>query len=112
MSLSSEPTLLQLKIKLKKEKDISIMNLIQTKIDKKIIESRDRWWFKKKFFEELVYTSSEEESEDLNEEMNKPRSIDRILLDSEILNNYSTHIDKPYVITPNNKKLGYRKNIR
>ena len=110
MSLSSEPTLLQLKIKLKKEKDISIMNLIQTKIDKKIIESRDRWWFKKKFFEELVY-SSEEESSDLNEEMNKPRSIDRILLDSEILNNYSTHIDKPYVITPTNKKLGSRKNI-
>ena len=62
-------------------------------------------------FRSLVY-SSEEESEDLNEEMNKPRSIDRILLDSEILNNYSTHIDKPYVITPTNKKLGSRKNIR
>jgi hypothetical protein len=111
MSLSSEPTLLQLKIKLRKEKDIVILNMIQTKIDKKITDSRDRWWFKKKFFEELVYTSSEEELENLNEELNRPRTIDRILLDSEILNNYSTHIDKPYVITPTNKKLGSRKNI-
>ena len=106
----TDPTLLQLKIKLKKEKDINIMNMIQSKIDKKIVDSRDRWWFRKKFFEELVYESSEE-SDDLNDELNKPRSIDRILLDSEILNNYSKHIDKPYVITPPNKKLGSRKNI-
>jgi hypothetical protein len=110
-----EPTLLELKIKLKKEKDINIMNMIQSKIDKKIEESRDRWWFRKKFFEELAYTSSDE-SEDLNEELNKPRSLDRFLLDSEIINNYSKHIDKPYVMShthkeKNNKKLGKRKDI-
>jgi hypothetical protein len=117
MSLLSsiEPTLLELKIKLKKEKDINIMNMIQSKIDKKIDDSRDRWWFRKKFFEELAYTSSDE-SEDLNEELNKPRSMDRFLLDSEIINNYSKHIDKPYVINQgenkkNINKLGQRKNI-
>lgn len=117
-----EPSLLELKIKLKKEKDINILNMIQSKIDKKIEESRDRWWFRKKFFEELAFETSDE-SEDLNEELNKPRSIDRFLLDSEIINNYSKHIDKPYVTTDNKNKqskqkkdkdinkLGQRKNI-
>lgn len=93
-----EPTLLELKIKLKKEKDINVMNMIQEKIDKKIDESRDRWWFRKKFFEELAYESSDSSEQELNVELNKPRSIDRFLLDSEIINNYSKHIDKPYVI--------------
>jgi hypothetical protein len=97
-----EPTLLQLKIKLKKEKDINIMNMIQLKIDKKIEESRDRWWFRKKFFEELAYESTDESIEDLNVELNRPRSMDRFLLDSEIINNYSKHIDKPYVMNNNN----------
>jgi len=113
-----EPTLLELKIKLKKEKDINILNMIQEKIDKKIDESRDRWWFRKKFFEELAYESSEDSSEDLNEELNKPRSLDRFLLDSEIINNYSKHIDKPYVMNndkqikqKNRNNLGKRKNI-
>jgi len=111
MSLT-EPTLLELKIKLKKEKDINIMNIIQKMIDKKIDESRDRWWFRKKFFEELAYESSEESSDNLNDELNKPRSMDRFLLDAEIINNYSKHIDKPYVMNhKNNKKLGKRKNI-
>lgn len=100
-----EPTLLELKIKLKKEKDINIISKIQKLIDKKIEDTRDRWWFKKKFFEELAYTSSDDSSEDLNEELNKPRSIDRFLLDSEIINNYSKHIDKPYVINDNKKKI-------
>jgi hypothetical protein len=108
---STEPTLLELKIKFKKEKDINILNMIQKKIDKKINESRDRWWFKKKFFEELEYTTSDE-SNNLEKELNRPRSIDRFLLDSKIINNYSKHIDKPYVINQNNnKKLGSRKNI-
>ena len=112
----TEPTLLELKIKLKKEKDINIMNMIQSKIDKKIDDSRDRWWFRKKFFEELAYESSDNSSSDLNDELNKPRSMDRFLLDSEIINNYSKHIDKPYVMShthkdKNNKKLGQRKNI-
>lgn len=103
-----EPTLLELKIKLKKEKDINVMNMIQEKIDKKIDESRDRWWFRKKFFEELAYESSDEAEEDLNEELNKPRSMDRFLLDSEIINNYSKHIDKPYVIN-DSKSIKQRK---
>ena len=118
----SEPTLLQLKIKLKKEKDINIMNQIQLMIYKKIEDSRDRWWFKKKFFEEVEYDSSSESSVDLENEINKPRSLDRFLLDAEIINNYSKHIDKPYVLgnnkpinnKPINKKnnnLGRRKNI-
>lgn len=118
----SEPTLLQLKIKLKKEKDINIMNQIQLMIHKKIEDSRDRWWFKKKFFEEVEYDSSSESSVDLENEINKPRSLDRFLLDAEIINNYSKHIDKPYVLgnnkpinnKPINKKnnnLGRRKNI-
>ena len=108
----TQSTLLELKIKLKKEKDINIISKIQKLIDKKIDDSRDRWWFKKKFFEELAYTSSDE-SEDLNEGLNKPRSIDRFLLDSEIIDNYSKHIDKPYVINPvnNNKsKINKQKN--
>jgi hypothetical protein len=116
----TEPTLLELKIKLKKEKDINIMTKIQNLIDKKIDDSRDRWWFRKKFFEELAYESSDNSSSDLNDELNKPRSMDRFLLDSEIINNYSKHIDKPYVMNDNNKnkknkkninKLGQRKNI-
>jgi len=108
MSLINQ-TLLQLKIKLKKEKDINIMNMIQGKIDQKIEDSRDRWWFRKKFFEELAYTSSDE-SDGLNEELNRPRSIDRFLLDSEIINNYSKHIDKPYVMNNNNNKKQIKTN--
>ena len=121
----TEPTLLELKNKLKKEKDINIMTKIQNLIDKKIDDSRDRWWFRKKFFEELAYESSDNSSSDLNDELNKPRSMDRFLLDSEIINNYSKHIDKPYVMNDNNNnnknknkknknninKLGQRKNI-
>ena len=115
MSLT-EPTLLELKMKLKKEKDINILTMIQKMIDKKIEESRDRWWFRNKFFEELAYESSEETIDDLNEELNKPRSMDRFILDSEIINNYSKHIDKPYVLNHNKQikqknNLGKRKNI-
>jgi hypothetical protein len=99
----TDPTLLQLKIKLKKEKDINIMNKIQIMIDQKIDDSRDRWWFRKKFFEELAYESTDE-SENLNDELNKPRSIDRFLLDSEIIDNYSKHIDKPYAMNDNTNK--------
>ena len=108
-----ELTLLELKIKLKKEKDINIMNIIQSKIDKKIDESRDRWWFRKKFFEELAYESSDSSEEDLNVELNRPRSMDRFLLDAEIINNYSKHIDKPYVMNDSKsikQKSNYIKN--
>lgn len=110
MSLS-DPSLLELKIKLKKEKDINMMNMIQGKIDKKIEESRDRWWFRKKFFEELAFESSDESEEDLNVELNRPRSMDRFLLDSEIINNYSKHIDKPYVMN-HNKPIKQNKQIK
>ena len=106
----SIPTLLELKIKLKKEKDINIMNKIQIMIEKKIDESRDRWWFRKKFFEELAYESSDSSEEDLNVELNRPRSMDRFLLDSEIINNYSKHIDKPYVMNNNDNKKKKNKN--
>lgn len=104
-----EPTLLELKIKLKKEKDINIMNKIQSMIEKKIDESRDRWWFRKKFFEELAYESTDESEEILNDELNRPRSMDRFLLDAEIINNYSKHIDKPYVIN-DSKSITKQKN--
>jgi hypothetical protein len=104
-----EQTLLQLKIKLRKEKDINIMTKIQEKIDKKIDESRDRWWFKKKFFEHIEFTSDDESDDPIENELAKPRSMDRFLLDTTIINNYSSHIDKPYVINNQNKKIGKKR---
>ena len=103
-------SLLELKNKLKKEKDLIVLKQIQLEIDEQIIESRDKWWFNTNCFNKSKSNSNSNSNSNNLDFVSVTSTLER-LLDPIIINNYSNHIDKPYIITKNNT-LGKRKNIK